>query len=44
MTAESTKLDWSSIEPAIFGALFERSLDPDGASEAELKKRTLTNH
>ena len=26
--AESAKLDWSSIEPAIFGTLFERSLDP----------------
>jgi hypothetical protein len=24
----STRLDWSSIEPAIFGTLFERSLDP----------------
>jgi type II restriction/modification system DNA methylase subunit YeeA len=23
-----SKLDWSSIEPAIFGTLFERSLDP----------------
>lgn len=26
--AEATVLDWSAIEPAIFGTLFERSLDP----------------
>jgi hypothetical protein len=26
--AESARMDWSSIEPAIFGTLFERSLDP----------------
>jgi len=26
--ANVTKLDWSSIEPSIFGTLFERSLDP----------------
>lgn len=26
--ARVSKLDWSSIEPAIFGTLFERSLDP----------------
>jgi len=32
--AESAKLDWSSIEPAIFGTLFERSLDP--AKRAQL--------
>jgi type II restriction/modification system DNA methylase subunit YeeA len=25
---EATALDWSAIEPAIFGTLFERSLDP----------------
>ena len=25
---EVAKLDWSSVEPAIFGTLFERSLDP----------------
>ncbi|MFN8483098.1 MAG: type IIL restriction-modification enzyme MmeI [Anaerolineae bacterium] len=24
-----TALDWSSIEPSVFGTLFERSLDPD---------------
>ena len=28
-----SKLDWSSIEPAIFGTLFERSLDPDKHSQ-----------
>jgi hypothetical protein len=26
--AEAAMLDWSSVEPAIFGTLFERSLDP----------------
>jgi type I restriction-modification system DNA methylase subunit len=26
-------LDWSSIEPAIFGTLFERSLDPNKRSQ-----------
>ncbi|MBA2781700.1 MAG: class I SAM-dependent DNA methyltransferase [Rubrobacteraceae bacterium] len=26
--ADATKLDWGSVEPAIFGTLFERSLDP----------------
>jgi hypothetical protein len=26
---EATALDWSAIEPSIFGTLFERSLDPD---------------
>ena len=26
--AEAAKLDWSKVEPAIFGTLFERSLDP----------------
>jgi type II restriction/modification system DNA methylase subunit YeeA len=25
---ESSKLDWSTVEPATFGTLFERSLDP----------------
>ncbi|TAK24000.1 MAG: class I SAM-dependent DNA methyltransferase [Chloroflexota bacterium] len=29
----ATKLDWSSIEPAIFGTLFERSLDPSKRSQ-----------
>ena len=32
--AESARMDWSSIEPAIFGTLFERSLDP--AKRAQL--------
>ena len=27
--AAASRLDWSSVEPAIFGTLFERSLDPD---------------
>jgi type II restriction/modification system DNA methylase subunit YeeA len=31
--ALSSALDWSSIEPAIFGTLFERSLDPDKRSQ-----------
>ncbi len=31
--AEAAKLDWSSIEPAIFGTLFERSLDPGKRSQ-----------
>src|SRR5690606_24489903 len=30
---EAAKLDWSSIEPAIFGTLFERSLDPAKRSQ-----------
>jgi hypothetical protein len=28
LLSEVAKLDWSSVEPAIFGTLFERSLDP----------------
>ncbi len=28
LLAEAARLDWSSVEPAIFGTLFERSLDP----------------
>ena len=31
--ALASHLDWSSIEPAIFGTLFERSLDPDKRSQ-----------
>lgn len=31
--SEVAKLDWSSIEPAIFGTLFERSLDPAKRSQ-----------
>jgi hypothetical protein len=26
--AETARLDWEAVEPAIFGTLFERSLDP----------------
>lgn len=29
----ATQLDWSSVEPAIFGTLFERSLDPAKRSQ-----------
>ena len=28
LLAEAGRLDWGSVEPAIFGTLFERSLDP----------------
>ncbi len=31
--AEAARLDWSSVEPAIFGTLFERSLDPERRSQ-----------
>ena len=31
--ARVSALDWSSIQPAIFGTLFERSLDPDKRSQ-----------
>jgi hypothetical protein len=31
--ADAAKLDWSAIEPAIFGTLFERSLDPAKRSQ-----------
>jgi type II restriction/modification system DNA methylase subunit YeeA len=30
---EAAALDWSQIEPAIFGTLFERGLDPDKRSQ-----------
>ncbi|HKH12469.1 MAG TPA: type IIL restriction-modification enzyme MmeI, partial [Rubrobacter sp.] len=30
--AEAARLDWASVEPAIFGTLFERSLDPSQRS------------
>lgn len=33
MLVRVSVLDWSSIEPAIFGTLFERSLDPDKRSQ-----------
>ena len=29
----AARLDWASVEPAIFGTLFERSLDPDKRSQ-----------
>ena len=29
----AAQLDWASVEPAIFGTLFERSLDPDKRSQ-----------
>src|SRR5690606_34480799 len=29
IVAEAAKLDWSQVEPAILGTLFERGLDPD---------------
>ena len=31
--ASAAKLDWGSVEPAVFGTLFERSLDPDKRSQ-----------
>nr|MBA3492220.1 class I SAM-dependent DNA methyltransferase [Rubrobacteraceae bacterium] len=31
--AEAARLDWGSVEPAVFGTLFERSLDPDKRSQ-----------
>ena len=30
---EASKLDWSGIEPSIFGTLFERGLDPSKRSQ-----------
>jgi hypothetical protein len=30
---EASKLDWSDIDPSIFGTLFERGLDPDKRSQ-----------
>lgn len=30
----ASKLDWSSVEPAILGTLFERGLDPDKRNQA----------
>ncbi len=29
----AAKVDWGSVEPAVFGTLFERSLDPDKRSQ-----------
>jgi hypothetical protein len=31
--ARISRLDWSSVEPSIFGTLFERSLDPEKRSQ-----------
>ena len=31
--ARACRVDWASVEPAIFGTLFERSLDPDKRSQ-----------
>jgi len=33
MLAGITSLDWSAIDPSIFGTLFERALDPDKRSQ-----------
>jgi type II restriction/modification system DNA methylase subunit YeeA len=33
LLADATKLDWGHVEPAIFGTLFERSLDPSKRSQ-----------
>lgn len=33
LLAEAATLDWSEIEPSIFGTLFERGLDPDKRSQ-----------
>jgi len=30
---EAAKLDWTSVDPSIFGTLFERGLDPDKRSQ-----------
>src|ERR671915_2440580 len=31
--SEAAGLDWGSVEPAIFGTLFERSLDPQSRAQ-----------
>ncbi len=33
ITLEAAKLDWSNVDPAILGILFERGLDPDKRSQ-----------
>ncbi len=33
LTLEVSRLDWSSVDPAIMGTLFERGLDPDKRSQ-----------
>src|SRR5215210_358630 len=30
---EAAKLDWSAVDPSVFGTLFERGLDPDNRSQ-----------
>jgi type II restriction/modification system DNA methylase subunit YeeA len=40
--ADVSRLDWSSIEPAIFGTLFERSLDP--SRRAQLGTHYTSRH
>ena len=32
-TIRAARLDWSEIDPSIFGTLFERGLDPDKRSQ-----------
>src|SRR5215203_2526922 len=46
---EASRLDWGSVEPAIFGTLFERSLDPSqrarlGAHYTSKEDILITNH
>ncbi|NJL06175.1 MAG: class I SAM-dependent DNA methyltransferase, partial [Chloroflexaceae bacterium] len=33
LLADAAKLDWSAVEPSIFGTLFERALDPSKRSQ-----------
>ena len=33
LVQQVSRLDWSQVEPAIFGTLFERGLDPDKRSQ-----------
>ena len=33
MARRATRLDWSNIDPSLFGTLFERGLDPDKRSQ-----------
>ncbi|MCB1007622.1 MAG: class I SAM-dependent DNA methyltransferase [Acidobacteria bacterium] len=33
LLAQAARLDWSAIDPSIFGTLFERGLDPDKRSQ-----------
>jgi hypothetical protein len=40
--ARIAKLDWSQVEPAVFGTLFERSLDP--AKRAQLGAHYTSRH